>query len=90
MASGFTRAWETVFQYFKKVDKNSTSEVPGLTEEELEWAKEEVKQVIDKNSKKDPHNNLFMPQQRANIGKYSVEQGPTSASCHFTDYTWWG
>ena len=73
-----------MLRYFKKVDKNPTSKVPGLTEEEVERANEEVKRVIEQKSGRRAKYNDYTPQQRANIGKYAAEHGPTRASHYFT------
>ena len=73
-----------MLRYFKKVDKNPTSNVPGLTEKEVKRANEEVKRVIEQKSGRRAKYNDYTPLQRANIGKYTVEHGPTRASHYFT------
>ena len=75
---------ERMLRYFKKVDKNPTSNVPGLTEKEVKRANEEVKRVIEQKSGRRAKYNDYTPLQRANIGKYAVEHGPTRASHYFT------
>ena len=69
-----------MLRYFKKVEKSSHSDVPGLSLEQKERADQEVQRAIEKQAEKRSKYNDYTPEIGAKIGKCAAENGPTRAS----------
>ena len=84
-----------LFKYLKR-EKDSLPEnqsCPSLTEKNLKSANEKVKDCLKRESSKAQtpttrgKYNDYTPEQRAQIGKYAAENGPTRAANHL-DLGW--
>ena len=77
----------SILKYFKEKPKplTHTSQTGYLTLKERKKVDEFVKQAVPtQESRKCGKYNCYTPEQRASIGKYAAETGPTKAARHFT------
>lgn len=76
----------SLLDYFKEKPKASCYSQPrSLTSKERKTVDELVKQAVpNRESRKRGRYNSYTPEQRASIGKYAAENGPTKAARHFT------
>ena len=84
-----------LLRYFKPVEKDPLPQnVPSLSQAELQKVNTSVKRTLalqetpEDSKQKRPKYNDYTPAERAQIGKYTVENGPIRASRHFTKL--WG
>ena len=80
-----------LLNFFKLKDKlHDSTEASVLSKTEVEAANKQVSNALQSAAEKVSRGkyNSYTPQQRAKIGKYAAENGPTKAAKHFT--TIWG
>ena len=80
-----------LLKFFKLKDKlHDSTEASILSKTEVETANKQVSNALQSVAEKISRGNYnsYTPQQRAKIGKYTTENGPTKAAKHFT--TIWG
>lgn len=76
-----------LLKFFKLKDKlHDTTEASVLSKMEVEAANKQVSNALQSAAEKVSRGkyNSYTPQQRAKIGKYAAENGPTKATKHFT------
>lgn len=76
-----------LLKFFKLKDKlHDTTEASVLSKMEVEAANKQVSNALQSAAEKVSRGkyNSYTPQQRAKIGKYAAENGPTRAAKHFT------
>ena len=71
-------------KYFKKAESVSTTCNSSLSKDQLKEVNREVQQASSCSNKKRGKYNSYTPQQRAQVGKYTAENGPANAAAHFT------
>jgi len=78
-----------LFLYYKKKARQNETQYSFLTKEETQKADEAVSKVLEASKKPSAQGkswgkyNCYSDKQRAQIGKYAAENGPTSAAKHF-------
>ena len=81
----------TLFKFFKRKEQpsGSSSRSSLLTTEEVKSADRAVAKALERATKEVPRGkyNSYTDEQRAELGKYAFDNGPTNAARHFTD-TW--
>ena len=82
-----------LYKYFKKEDPAALPTVAtcgssSFTQKEIQHVNKVVKRTLDEDSsktvKKKGKYNSYSPEDRARIGKYATENGPTKAAAHFS------